>query len=273
MEKLFTPEQLREITAEAVRNFDTYLDTWMINGCATETTIITISKHSNLIFTEGNEETGYQHLSDRHNYFSYKHYWKKEENEEYKLDKPSKFFPGFMPIRDYIAVADEIFKPDNKNITPNHHPDLFDKYTGPYQHGEMPVEKYHLLTYRDTRIVHTLFPDKKKHNPKIKCIFARGFVQESLKYPEGFNDMFLPFLDHTGETRYSITIRRYYGQLLEHILLAVHDHSGEIAMRYLVGERELEHFKTFDHQDMYDLQHADLTEFEQIINAMHQESI
>ncbi len=273
MEKLFNAEQLQTILDEATNGFDTYFDGYVLDGDAIDTSIITISKERHLIFTEGNEDTGFRHLSDRHSYFSRRHYWRLDDQNEYKLDKPSKFYPGFMPMIDYVNIADEICRLENKNTTVNHKTNLFDKYTGEYCHEKFGSEKYHVLTYKDTMIVHTLFPDKKKHNPKFKCLFARGPVSETLKYPEGINDLFVPFLDHTDSIRFSITIRRYYGQLMEHLIISEHDDTGEVLKQYLIGEREHAVFKRFEREDMHNLQHADISEFEQMINSIYQQKI
>jgi hypothetical protein len=91
---------------------DEYLNTHVISGEATETSIITITALRQLIFTEGNEDTGYGHLRDRHSLYSVKNYWVGQ-----KLDDPSKFHPKMMPIVDFIKIAEAVFDPENKNIT------------------------------------------------------------------------------------------------------------------------------------------------------------
>jgi hypothetical protein len=130
MEKLFSEQDLLEIEGDAFLNLNEYLGNIVVNGRSNEKTIITISKKNQLIFVEGNASTGYEHLRERHVFFSFKNYWIEEEEKKYRLDKPSKFHPKMMPIIDYIKVADSIFDVNNKNITKNNKPNIFDKYTG-----------------------------------------------------------------------------------------------------------------------------------------------
>lgn len=59
-ERLFSPIQLAAIIKEAIAKEKRYLDTLVVNGKSTETSISTISAGQHLIFTEGNEYTGYR---------------------------------------------------------------------------------------------------------------------------------------------------------------------------------------------------------------------
>ncbi|WP_121811324.1 hypothetical protein [Mucilaginibacter kameinonensis] len=269
MEILFTKAQITAIEEEASSNLAFYLDTRVISGEATEISILTISEKHQLIFTEGNTHTGFRHLKDRHAQFSYEHYWQKTP-DGYRLDAPSKFHPGMMPIIDYVKIADTIFLPENKNVTKNNHPDQFDKYSGTYSYQSGPDEKYHLLTYKDTRIVHTLFPDKKRHNRKSRVKLGRGVVTTSFKFPEGHNDLVLPYTDSSGKTAYSILIRRYFPQEIEHRFIQKHDNTGEPTDLFLIYESQLSGFERFDHEDTNYFQHGDISEYEQLISEIDQ---
>lgn len=271
MEKLFSRQDQIEIETEAEKNLDEYLDCVVLNGQSTEKTIITVSINSQLIFVEGNNDTGFGHLRDRHSYFSFKNYWIMTENDNLKLDNPSKFHPRMMPIVDFVKVADAIFKPENKNITKNNKPDLFDKYTGYYNYTENLNEKYHLLTYKDTKIVHTLFPDKKKHNDKQVCKFGKGIITTTLKFPEGHNDLIIPYEDVTG-IRYSILIRKYYSEKVERVFIQKHDTEEIIVEQYLLAYRNFDDFERFERETVHELQYGDLTDFEKIINQIDEQT-
>ena len=98
VEKIFSESDISAIIQEAELNIDQYLGGMFISGEATETTILTISKNKQLIFVEGNAETGYNHLKDRHGYFSFQNYWREGDDGLFKLDDPSKFNPKMMPF-------------------------------------------------------------------------------------------------------------------------------------------------------------------------------
>jgi hypothetical protein len=267
MEKLFTEDQLAEIQRNAELEFETYFNGIVVDGKSTEITIVTISKTNHLIFVEGNQYTGFAHLRDRHSYFSHKNYWTINDEKLPKLDNPSKFHPTMMPIVDYVKVADAIFSVENKNITKNHRPDLFDKYSGFYSHSDN-IEKFHLLTYKNTKIVHTLFPDKKKHNEKRKCKFGKGRVTTSLKYPEGHNDLLLPYENEKGIVAYSILIRKYYSEKIERVFIQKHDNIGNSNELYLLAYRNFDDYENFDRETMHEFQYGDLTDFEDVINQI-----
>lgn len=266
MENLFTEEELSIIEKEANSNFEYYLDTTVLNGKANETSIITISKKNKLIFVEGNLDTGFKHLNDRHSYLSFKNYWIPNEMDNLKLDNPSKFNPRMMPIIDYVKIADAIFCKENKNITKNTKPELFDKFTGHFNYNE--TEKYHLITYKSTKIVHTLFPDKKKHNSKRKCKFGKGITKISTKFPEGYNDLFIPYENNEGKTAYSILFRKYYSEKIERIFIQKHDNGENPIEQYFLAYRNFENYEKFEREDMNRMQIGDLTDFEKIINEI-----
>jgi hypothetical protein len=271
MEKLFTEQELKAIEYEAKSNLTDYLATMVITGDSIATTIITISEYRHLIFVEGNEDTAYSHISDRHSMFSHKNYWVKVDDDNYRLDDPSKFHPTMMPIIDFVKIAEAIFTTDNKNITKNNHPDKFDKYTGAYAFKDGPEERYHLLTYKDTRIVHTLFPDKKRHNRKSKVKLGKGIVTTTTKFPAGYNDLVVPYENNKGLTAYSILIRKYYQEKVERTFIQKHDELGEPEDAFLVYEREFKGYERFEWQDMNTYQNSDLTDYERLINQIDEQ--
>lgn len=274
MEKLFTPEELLEIQNEAVSNSDYYHDIWVITGNSNERTIKTISKDNQLIFVEGNNDTGFKHLTDRHNYFSFKNYWIKSESG-YRLDDPSKFHPKMTPLTDYVKICDAIYAPENKNITKNNHPDVFDKYTGIYSNPDGKDAKYHFLTYKGTKIIHTMFPDKKNYNVKGKTKYGRGIVTARLKIggKENINDLLIPYENHFGISAYSILIRKFYNEKIERLIIQKHDENGEPIELHILGSRDFNDFESFSKEDTFMHQNADLSELEKIIDQFDQNGI
>jgi len=265
MEILLTAEELFLIEKEANDNLEYYFDTHVIDGNATHISIKTISKKNKLIIIEGNDFTGFKHLNERHSFLSYKNYWVPFD-ENLKLDDPSKFNPNMIPIIDYVKIAEVIFCEENKNITKNNRPETFDKFTGFLDN--QGSEKYHLLTYKDTKIVHTLFPDKKKHNRKRKCRFGKGIAKVSTKFPEGYNDLSISYENNKGKIAYSILFRKYYLEKIERLFIQKHDNEENIIEQFLLSSRSFEGFEKFEHSDMHEFQNADLSEFEKLINKI-----
>lgn len=266
MEKLFTKEEIEIIENEANSNLEYYFDTTVLDGNATQISIKTISKINKLIFVQGNSDTGFEHLNDRHSFLSFKNYWRLNELNNLKLDDPSKFHPRMMPIIDYVKIADEIFSDENKNITKNNKPELFDKFTGNFNYNE--TEKYHLITYKNTKIVHSLFPDKKIYNSKLKCKFGKGLSKITIKFPDGYNDLFIPYENSDRKTVYSILFRKYLGEKVEKIFIQKHDTKEVPVEQYLLAYREYENYEKFEREDMDRIQFGNLNYFERIINEI-----
>lgn len=267
MEKLFTKEELQEIQNSAANNHNLYWNAVVVDGRATEKTIETISKHNHLVFVVGNEDTGFKHFNARHNFFSFQNFWIKKDDTDFKIDNPSKFHPKMMPIKDYVKIADTIFCPQNKNITKNHKPDQFDKYTGIYIYDQGVEEKYHLITYKDTKIVHTMFPDKKKYNRKVRFKYGKGIVSTKLKYTlrNAYNDLLIPYENQEKVTVFSILIRKFYNEKVERFIIQRHDKEGNTKTHYILGERNFEDFESFSRETLHLLQTSDLGELEDIM--------
>jgi hypothetical protein len=267
IEKLFTNDEIEEIIIKALNN-PGLNGSIVVDGNASEKSIITISSINGLIFVKGNIDTGFEHIRLRHSFFSLANFWKSQNG---KLDNPSKFRPDFMPIIDYIKIADEIFKTENKNITKNNNPDSFDKYTGNYKHSDGKEEKYHLLVYKGTKLVHSLFPDKKKHNFEKditkKLSYGKGIVTNSKRFPEGVNDLVVPYVNSSGMIVYSILLRKSLSDRIERIFIQKHDENGIANVSYLLTERPFDSFE-FNITDTMLYQHSDLSFYEEIINQI-----
>ncbi|AEA44123.1 hypothetical protein [Fluviicola taffensis] len=267
MEKLLSKIDLSKIERDFSNDFDKYIGAVIFTGESDETTIRAVSSENHLIFVEGNGDTGYGHLRDRHNFFSFKNYWLQNEDKKFKLDNPSKFHPNMIPIIDFVKIADAIYTNENKNTAKNKRPDFFDLYTGTYCF-EGSTEKYHLLTYKDSKVVHTLFPDKKRHNRKIRLEYGKGIVSTKLKVPPGYNDLLVPYLDSHDVVAYSILIRKFYSEKIERIFIQKHDKNGSPETLFLLGYRNFDDFETFERDLIEWYQRGDLSDFEKIINQI-----
>jgi hypothetical protein len=272
-EKLFSRADILVIENDAATNLNEYLNTIVGHGNSTEKSIITISAKNQLIFVEGNDDTGFEHLRNRHASFSFRNYWIQGENGNFKLDNPSKFHPQMMPIIHFTKIADDIFGTENKNEAKNKRPDIFDMYSGIATDLDGKNEKYHLLTYRDSKVVHTLFPDKKKHNRKSKFPLGKGIVKTSLAFPPGYNDLIIPYENEKGLPVFSVLLRKFYAEKIERWFIQEHDEKGEVKRSFHLYERNFEDFEKFDHEAVLSYQYRDLTDFEEWIKMIIEKKV
>ena len=267
MERLFSKDDIRAIEKDAADNFEEYYGGLVGDGNATERSIMTISKLKELIFVKGNDDTGWNHLWDRHTSNSFQQYWKPDDQGKEMLDKPSKFHGQMMPIIEYVKVADAIFTPENKNIEKNNHPDIFDVYSGTYTFKEYS-EKYRLVVYKDSKVVHTLFPTGKKQNPPNRTKYAKGPVSKGFAFPAGYNDLRLPYFNAKGLTAYSLLLRKFLGEQVERFFVVIHDAAGEDLEFYVLDSRPMTGMEQYEHEDMAMFQYSDLSDYEKLINEI-----
>lgn len=204
-----------------------------------------------LIFISGNGHTGFKHICERHNYYSDRNDWiefkdpdgniiekkGKHGNLLKNLDNPSKFNPYSIPIIDYLKIADEIFCDENYCPDKNKEKDLFNLYIGLSKSSNNI--KYRLLTYKHTKIVHTLFPDAKKSKKKKIINYSRGEVVAFEMLDESsIISIELPYYDYNRIERYKIIIRRYQDTGLEKFYIQKNKVTGQPFFVRFIGERE-----------------------------------
>ena len=111
-----------------------------------------------LIHIYGNRDTGWAHIISRHSYYSDDLYF-----GDGSLGNPSRFQSATTAIFDWVRIADDVF--NNGQVDEREHPDAaqFIKYTGRsanYEGANGKELDFILILYRDTKIVHSLFPKK-----------------------------------------------------------------------------------------------------------------
>jgi hypothetical protein len=166
-----------------------------------------------LIHFQGNSETGFAHIQERHGFYSEKNYFGSGS-----LRDPSKFSNQSLPLIDYINIADDVYLMRKKDEKKHPDGDLFDKYTGESDRhtGAGGIKKrFVLILYKDTKIVHSLFPDTHIQKPPKRTLksFARAKSDvKALKFLA--NDYWrieIPYEDERHIIRYLIVF--YYSQL------------------------------------------------------------
>lgn len=171
--------------------------------------ILSISPRG-LIHIHGNKDTGWAHIMSRHSYYSNDLYFGRGA-----LGDPSKFRSSDIPIFEWRQIADDVFfsgKMDTKE-----HPDaaLFIKYIGKssrFTGSNGENKDFVLILYRDTRIIHSIFP-KKSLQPDTPKSKSRSF-KRALDYIKVEKPLSSDFL--------TIRIPYVNAQLIERYVIIVH---------------------------------------------------
>ena len=118
--------------------------------------IMKVSYQTGLIHISGNSETGWQHILDRHNIGSCENYFG-------NISNPTKFSRKVTPIKDFVNIADDVYLNGTVDTKEHEESARFIKISGLstlYSGSTGEPKKFHLILYRNTKIVHSLFPDK-----------------------------------------------------------------------------------------------------------------
>lgn len=165
------------------------------------TAVYKVSPKKGLIFIKGDKSTGFNHIIDRHNFGS-NHFF----NFETKRQTQSQFSIKSIPITNFSTIADDIFKEENKTESNN---DLFDKYKGYSSAIGYNLLLYNIIIYKNTKIVHTLYPQKRNEKQKKnKLPFYKGTARYEYISQDFFKTIQVPYIDYYGRERYIVIIRK-----------------------------------------------------------------
>jgi len=171
--------------------------------------IIAVSK-LNLIHFYGNTDTGWQHIIDRHGHYSDKNYF-----GDGAVGNPHKFKENTLAIFDFVNIADDVFQ--NGILDTRPHPDslLFEKYKGKsarFTSSNGSFKDFFLVLYRNTRIVHSVYPAKHldiKPPKRILPEFARcrDKISAEKRIVDDVYTITVPYENAAGVIRYVFIIR------------------------------------------------------------------
>jgi hypothetical protein len=233
--------------------------------------VVAVSERNNLILIKGNEDTGITHISERHNFWSTKHYIVENQKGEIVFQNQSKFPRNVTPL-EFIKIADQIYSNENKVIENNHQmADLFDLYIGEYLFDK--PRKVKLLLYKETKIIHSLFLSSSAYNKKRinKFPFSRGKVQFSTNPETSIEETLIPYYDTTPKPRYGILIEKYPSENLENIsVLIFNPNDTRLFLCRKIGERKLIMFETKKHEEVAYI-HGDLRPMEKVIMEINKD--
>ncbi len=267
MEQLLSQEEIKFVLRQAK---DPFLRMPGVIGKMANGNPLTIASITpkGLIFIYGNEHTGLEHIMDRHGYFSNRADWYVSQEGKHEIDNPSKFSNDSSPLPDYSAIVDEIYS--HKNLAESKRPELFEKYTGFSSRLQNTEQQYNLLVYSGTKIVHSLFPQKKQFNKRQKIInFKKGeLIVEEKMFDKRFLIAKFPYTDVKNIIRYMVIIRLDNKTRILKTYVQINNvyghplYSEPLAQTILAKEMTAEEY-------FYSIENVDLSKVEKAIKKFH----
>ncbi|MBB6682417.1 hypothetical protein H4O20_13280 [Aequorivita sp. 609] len=219
----------------------------------------------NLIMVKGNSFTAYQHIKERHSYWT-THIYPKGKG----FWAQSKFPSEIAPV-DYIKIADQIYCEENFLVNNEHQDsDKFEKYLGKYTFPNNEVDTMNLILYKGTKIIHSLYPQNKKYN-KLKnrenFPYARGIIEIKKSNIPNVKNVEIPYFDSNLKLKYVILIEKYLIKKLEEWRILAIDENGKYKFDVKIGEQKLMEFSG-ETSERITYQHCDLRHIENIMKKI-----
>ncbi|MDQ8014622.1 MAG: hypothetical protein REI96_19385 [Flavobacterium nitrogenifigens] len=263
-EILFTNDELIQIIEKAKDPEYSRLNLFHIGS--NKLSIRGVSQTNGLILVYGNEWTGYMHIDERHSYYSRKPYWNNN-----KMDNPTKFSQEIAPIN-YLFIASQIFKPENKNFEKNTKPELFDLFIGFVKDRFGKELEYKLILYKDTKVIHTFYvnDNKKPFNKKKIINLRQGWVSSKHDLFNGIQTFEFSYFDSYDVARFKVIIRYIGVQRKEKWYIQANSNDGSPRFTAFVKEFSIKYFESTPSR-MIQLDFVDVFWIEKIIKTMIEE--
>ena len=223
MDKLLTNQDIQEIQNEANNELYSIPNIMHFNNDYKSIARVTPQK---LILIFGNSETGLIHINKRH--LQSKGYYRITHG---KIQNPSLFNIKTIPVIDYTNIADNIYINGKKTIKED-----FVVFKGEYNKA-----KYCLVLYKNSRIIHTLYPTEdtyKKSKDKIAQL-----IMGKLKYTHNLNEniftAIIPFLNEKEETKFTYYFRINPISKKEEVWLEIYNELQKPYITYFIGSRNI----------------------------------
>ncbi len=257
-ENILTKQEIQRALAYAAISPELRQDN-IVGQCVERTDVLKISPKSGVIFILGDLYTGFTHLNERHGFSTNKTFW----TGDGKIDTPSRFGKGAIPITHYIRIADVLYMPENKKNEKNKYPDLFDIYEAKVDDPDMGSEEYRLILYKDTPIIHTLFPLSDKSKKKKYINLRRGKPQGNMTLEPLQTIMGIPYWNGSNEVEYSFVLDKNYETMEEKGIFV----DNKLNKQIILYTRTIEKFEKIE-DTANGLLNADMSEFEKYIRRV-----
>jgi hypothetical protein len=217
--------------------------------------VLSITPVNKLVFIQGDLDTGFDHINYRHNYFSLP---KIEPNKNDKFVIPSKFDINSKPLLDYVRISDKIYSFGERNIK-NKETDSYDTYTCKLEDEGNRI--YFLVLYKNTKIVHTLFPIGKDYSELAYTKAPIRILNNNLVSMR----FGIPYIDTSKKIKYLIQVDIDAGDSSENVMIIIFDNDKpKNYIQIIKLQLTIRHYDNMIHR-MNCYLHSDLSEFENTI--------
>ena len=227
MKNLFSETEIRLIEKEA--NNPWYKQDNILIQPEDYKSIIKVTEKG-LVFIYGNSDTGLNHINERH----------RHRNGNYKLTKgkvenPSLFNLNACSIKDYTQIADEIFV-NGKKVLDKTGSELFVVYKGNYQNDE-----YKLVLYKGSRIIHTLYPQKKKNNISKRQLikYVLGEMKATHLLSKNVYTVTIPYVNSEDIVKYAFHFRLKPEINIEELWIEIKNNPQHHDLVILINEKKI----------------------------------
>lgn len=257
-ELLLTPEEIRQINSKAsvsILNNPGFVGQFTKH----KTDIFSISPIKKLIFIHGDNFTGLNHINMRHRFFTNAH----SKMADNSFVATSRFGKESGKLFDYQKISEDLYDP--KNIDPkNNKPNLFDVFKGK---GDDSGTDYRLILYKDTKIVHTLFPIEKN---KSKKKFEKTDI---ITHWHDFNTLIaiIPYYNADQVIRYGIGVTCVVSEQIERWEILIYE-DGKVTKQVKLGEQKVNYIFDIGTR-VQQINFAHVSKFEAIIDKIEQGEI
>ena len=146
-------------------------------------------------------------------------------------------------------------------------------YSGEYVSPKGNKDRYHLLVYKGTKIIHTLYPDKSRYNAKRVHHFnlERASVNAEHDIINCIATIQVLYKDHPGAILYKVFFIRHQVPEIEKCHIEFLQDDKPVAV-YFVGQRDCK-WNNMVPEAMLSFKFADLRYVERIINEHYQKHL
>ena len=264
--ELLSQEEIARIIEESTKQH--FKDPNILVIAKKRTDVIRVTPINQLIFIEGDQNTGFKHINQRHMQFQETPNWRKARAEDgsniWQLQQHSFFSIFTVPIFDYPKIADSIYKSENLTIKENTNPDCYDLFAGNFNSQKDGIIPFKLLLYKGTKIVHNLYPNTIKFTPKRVLNYKKGSVGATYDVMKRKATIQVPYYDRKNLVKYKIVFHQDYFHKKEKIFIERLNYDSKTSNIFFITERHLP-YNDFDALRLDVMNISELPNLENII--------
>jgi len=207
-----------------------------------KTDVLRVSPNKMLILIKGNSKTGFEHINQRHSNVYRKPYWnrmKQDGTDKYILDNPSRFSISTIPFFDYIRISEALYTKENLNAKNNTSPEYCDVYEGQVELNHIEKSHYRLILYKETRVIHNLYPIGGAFTPKKIINYHKGSASMKRYLSSCVSIISIPYFDYKETVIYRVIFRLDEFEKSDKLYIEICSKNGDPLICRYIGFRPL----------------------------------